>query len=195
MTVSSNYSSYASYSNSSAASAQQMQKPNFEELANEIMSSLDSDGNGSINLDEFSSALESSSSSSTSSLSDIFSSIDTDGNGAMSSEEFMTALEASKPQHEAKGMGSMPPPPPQSSEQESSDTNSYSSLDTNQDGTISLEELLATLNEKSQEELQSTASSGDNAFENMKNGMLEKMLSYYSSDSSYTTSSTLSLSA
>lgn len=195
MTVSSNYSNYASYSSSSISSAQR-QKPNFEEMANEIMSSMDSDGNGSINLDEFTSAIESSSSSSSSSsLSDIFSSIDTDGNKAMSSEEFMAALEASKPQHKPDEMGSMPqPPPPPSNENSSSTKESYSALDTNKDGTISLEELLGTLNDKLQEESQNTTSSSNDAFEKIKTGMLERMLSYYSSTSS-TTSSSLSLSA
>lgn len=200
MTVSSNYSNYAPY-NSSTSSVQR-QKPNFEEMANEIMSGMDSDGSGSINLDEFTSALGSSQSSSSTSLSDIFSSIDTNSDGAMSSEEFMAALEASKPQHKPDEMGSMPPPPPpppsnedSASTQDSSSTNkTYSALDTNKDGTISLEELLSTLNDKLDEESQSTTSE-DKSFEKLKSGMLERMVSYYSSSSSNTTSSTLSLSA
>lgn len=199
MTVSSNYSSYASC-NSGVASSAQRQKPNFEEMANEMMSTMDSDGSGGINLEEFTSAIGSSESSSSTSLSDIFSSIDTDGDGAMSSEEFMAALEASKPQHKPNEIGSQPPPPPPSNKESasakesSSASETYSALDTNQDGTISLEELLATLNEKLDEESQTTASS-DEKFEKLKSGMLERMVSYYSSSSSNTNSSTLSLSA
>lgn len=193
MTVSSNYSSYTSYSSSASSLAAQKSKPDFETIAAEIMSSIDSDGSGSIDSNEFTTALQSDSGT------DIFSRIDTDSNGSMSTEEFMAALEASKPEHpqRAKEMASMPPPPPPPSgggNESDSDSRSqtYSALDTNQDGTISLEELLSGAKEESTD---SSSTSSEDKFSKLKTAMLESILSYYSSNSSSNSTSSLNLSA
>lgn len=193
MTVNSNYSAYASYGSSATSLTAQKSKPDFETIASEIMSSLDSDGSGSVDSSEFTSALQSDSSS------DIFALIDTDSNGSMSSEEFMAALEASKPEHPhgAKEMGSMPPPPPPpppsggDDSQSDSQSQTYSALDTNQDGTISLEELLSGVTDESADSDTAT----EDKFSKLKTAMLENLLSYYSSNSSSNTTSSLNLSA
>lgn len=195
MTVSSNYSSYASY----GSSATQMAKPNFEEMAKELLNSIDSDASGSVDLTEFTTAMQSSSSSSDSTLSEIFSKIDSNSDGAMSSEELMAALEASKPQKpEGNGemMGSMPPPPPSSSEessQQSSISDVFSALDTNKDGTISQDELLALLGDEASDT--SSSSQEQSQTRDLKDKMLQNILAYYSSSELTTSSSSLSLSA
>lgn len=202
MTVSSNYSSYASY----GSSATTMAKPNFEEMAKELLNSIDSDASGSVDLSEFTTAMQSSSSSTestldSSSLSDIFSKIDSNSDGAMSSEEFLAALEASKPQ-KSKGngemMGSMPPPPPppsssDESSQESSISDVFSALDTNKDGTISQDELLALLEDETSDT--SSSSTQEQSQTGLKEKMLQNILAYYSSNEITRGSSSLSLSA
>ena len=193
MTVSSNYSAYTSYNSAATSSTAQKSKPDFETIAAEVMSSLDSDGSGSIDSTEFASALQSDSSA------DIFARIDTDSDGSMSSEEFMAALEASKPEHPegAKEMGSMPPPPPSGGGNESesdSQSQTYSALDTNQDGTVSLEELLSGAQEKSADSSSASSSTSlEDKFSKLKTAMLESILSYYSSNSSSNTTSASAL--
>lgn len=206
MTVSSNYSSYASY----GSSATQMAKPNFEEMAKELINSIDSDKSGSVDLSEFTTAMQSSSSSGdatqniSSQISDIFSKIDSNGDGGMSSEEFLTALEASKPQKPSGNSEMMasapppPPPPPPSSSEESSDESSvsdvFSALDTNEDGTISQDELLALLEDKTSD-TSSSSTQEQSQTRDLKDKMLQNILAYYSSNELTTSSSSLSLSA
>lgn len=199
MTVSSNYSSYASY----GSSATQTAKPNFEEMAKELLNSIDSDASGSVDLTEFTTAMQSSSSSSDSTLSDIFSKIDSNSDGAMSSEEFLAALEASKPQKpqgNGEMMGSMPPPPPpppsssEESSEESSTSDVFSALDTNKDGTISQDELLALLGDETSD-TSSSSSQEQSQTRDLKDKMLQNILAYYSSNELTTSSSSLSLSA
>ncbi len=203
MTVSSNYSSYASY----GSSATQMAKPNFEEMAKELINSIDSDSSGSVDLSEFTTAMQSSSSSTestldSSSLSDIFSKIDSNGDGGMSSEEFLAALEASKPQKpsgNSEMMGSMPPPPPppsssEESSEESSTSDIFSALDTNKDGTISQDELLALLGDETSD-TSSSSTQEQSQTRDLKDKMLQNILAHYSSNELTTSSSSLSLSA
>lgn len=198
MTVNSNYSSYASYGSSSTSSVDQKTKPDFAQIAQELLGSMDGDSSGGVDLSEFTTAMGSSSSSDMSALaSDIFSKIDSDGSGSMSSEEFMSALEASKPQkqHSMQGMGSMPPPPPPEESSESSSATAdeiFSALDTDQDGTISQSELLALL-ENSSKETNTTKSSDSTA--SLKDKMLQNLLSYYSSNAQSLSDSSLSISA
>lgn len=206
MTVSSNYSSYASY----GSSATQMAKPNFEEMAKELLNSIDSDKSGTVDLNEFTTAMQSSSSDSTEStqnissqISDIFSKLDSNGDGSMSSEEFLAALEASKPQKsggKSEMMGSAPPPPPpppsssEESSQESSTSDIFSALDTNKDGTISQDELLALL-EYDTSDTSSSSTQEQNQTRDLKDKMLQNILAHYSSNELTTNSSSLSLSA
>ena len=150
MTVNSNNSVYSSYGSSSVNASLQRGKPNFEEMANELLASMDSDSNGSIDKAEFSAAAQSmaSQSDNTSELDEIFSSLDTDSDGSMSSEELMSALKNMKPAEGAERMaqGAMPPPPPQDEATSSEDSTSsevFAALDTNEDGSISAEEFQA----------------------------------------------------
>ena len=209
MTVSSNYSSYASYNASTMSSGVQRGKPDFEAMAQEMLSSMDTDGNGSIDSGEFTSALQSGSGEDVSATAnDIFSQLDANSDGSMSTEEFMSALKASRPQPPQGEMGSMPPPPPPPSDSSMSSSESdssklFSSLDTNQDGVISQDELSALFGQSSDQSETSAGTSGSNAaskngeaFNDMRTKMLQQILSYYGSGSTTTdTTSSLSISA
>lgn len=221
MTVSSNYTNaYSSYSSSATSSTKQTDKPSFEDLAKELLSSMDTDNSGSIDSAEFSAAAQalasnSSSSSSTSSSStdssssttDTFNTLDTNSDGSLSTDELMAALENSKPQGKEGGMpppppdGAPPPPPPSDSSSASSSTSSssdiFSALDTNQDGSISSDELAALFSDTANSgETASTSTSTASSSQKLSDIMLKNILSYYGNNTSSTdTTSLLSISA
>lgn len=123
----SSYSPYTSISSTATSSArsQQFQK--------ELLSKLDSNGDGSVGQDELSSALSQKSDDGILvSLSDNFSDLDSDSSGDLSSEE-MAAM-------------APPPPPPrdQAPNTELADA-LLSALDTDGDGTVSSDELSSGL--------------------------------------------------
>lgn len=229
MTVSSNYANaYSSYNSSATSSSKQTDRPSFEDFTKELLSSMDTDNSGSIDKAEFSAAAQALASnsnstnanntSSTASAADIFNTLDTNSDGSMSSEELMTALKNSKPPEPPRGEdGGMPPPPPggmppsgsssASSESESTTGKIFAALDTNKDGTVSMDELAVLFEKDSTDSSTSTSESAqtatssaetksEDAFKNMRNDMLQKILSYYGNNAtSSSTTSLLSLSA
>jgi len=218
MTVNSNYSAYSSNSTSSVSSASQKGKPDFEKMAQELLSSLDTDKSGSIDKAEFSAAAQALASSSTSSTTtdsssstDIFSTLDTNSDGSMSTEELVASLKNMKP---PEGKGNMPPPPPggmpppsdsSSTSESSSSSDIIDAMDTNKDGTVSIDELLAALeNSKTDSSNKnngtssvtdfSTASSTsqtENLSQKFSDVMLKNILSYYGNNTSTTSSTSL----
>lgn len=191
MTISSSYSS--SYSTAAMQSVSRGERPSFEDMAQELLGSLDSDSDGSISLDEFSTAMSSNSSSSETSASSIFSLIDSGGDGSISTQELAAALEASRPKPPE---GAPPPPPPPSESDESSKLSEiFSALDTNQDGSISQDELMALFEQDDSQSSDEQASSTQSKTANQANAMLERLISYYSANSLASTDSSLSLSA
>jgi len=192
---------------------------------------MDTDGNGTVDSAEFSAAAQalasnsdsssSSSSSSSTSATDIFNKLDSNEDGGLSTDEFMAALKNSKPQKGQGEDGGMPPPPPggmppppsdsSSSSTESTESESidkiFSALDTNQDGSISADELAALFEKKatdssstssetststsSQTSASTTEATTEDAFKNMRNDMLQKILSYYGSNASASNSTSL----
>lgn len=192
---------------------------------------MDTDGNGTVDSAEFSAAAQalasnsnsssSSSSSNSTSVTDIFNKLDSNGDGGLSTDEFMAALKNSKPQKGQGGDGGMPPPPPggmpppppsdSSASTDSTDSNSidkiFSALDTNQDGTVSADELAALFDKKStdssstssqtstsssaQTSASTTEATTQDAFKNMRNDMLQRILSYYGSNASASNSTSL----
>lgn len=196
MTVNSNYNAYSSYGSSSVNASMPRGKPNFEEMANELLSSMDSDANGSIDKAEFSAAVSASQSEDSASSDDIFSLLDTDGSGSMSSEELISALKNMKPE------GAPPPPPPpppkeeSTSSQDSSSSEIFAALDTNEDGVVSADELQALFADNTSSETDDSSKSEENMLANMKKNLFDKVLSYYSNSISTTnTTSLLSTSA
>lgn len=112
MNISTDYSSsvYSAYSNSTAANSQS------SDFADLLMTSLDTDSSGGIDVTEFSEAALSLSSSSADedSINEAFSLLDDDEDGNISLDE-LTGYMASGLQNEqmmAAGAGSPPPPPP-----------------------------------------------------------------------------------
>ena len=214
MTVNSNSSAYSSYSSSGVSSSSQRVKPDFEKMAQELLTSMDTDNNGSIDKTEFSTAVQAldSSSSSSKSATDIFNTLDANSDGSMSSEELMTALKNTKPPEPPQGRGQhqeggMPPPPPPPSDSSASSSGSsslsdiFSSLDTNKDGTISADELMALLDDSKSKSGDTTSTSSTSASQTDTNtnqlskNLLKQILTSYGSNSSTNATSQLSLSA
>lgn len=147
--------------------------PDPAALASNLLSNLDGDGNGSLSQSELQSAIDgmSSSDSGTRTSADgLFSAMDSDGDGSVTETEIQTTLQTlAESQNFAQGMGGpggpggpgamggMPPPPPPSSSDSDSDTSSsaISAADTNGDGTVSVDELVAYY------QSQSASDSGD----------------------------------
>lgn len=212
MTVNSNSSAYSSYSSSNVSSSSQRVKPDFEKMAQELLTSMDTDSNGSIDKTEFSTAVQAldSSSSSSKSATDIFNTLDANSDGSMSSEELMSALKNTKPpeppQDKGQEGGTPPPPPPPSDSSASSSESSslseiFSSLDTNKDGTISANELMALLDDSKSKSGDTTSTSAsstsqtDTSTNQLSKNLLKQILTSYGSNSSTNATSQLSLSA
>lgn len=115
MTVGSSslYETYLSY-----GSTNSQNRTSGSGFAEALLTSMDSDGSGSVDSAEFSSAALALSISDESAISSAFSSLDSDGDGTISQEE----LSASLSQSSGMVAGSMPPPPPPPSSSESEDT-------------------------------------------------------------------------
>lgn len=128
--------------------------------AGSILSSGDTDADGLMSADEIASALAANAPEQAKGLGlerkmaeDMISALDSDADGALSSDEIATGL--SSAQSAMQGMGGPPPggPPPSdagsqsasASSSASSASTSYDTRDTNEDGTVSASELLASL--------------------------------------------------
>ncbi|MDB5469525.1 MAG: Calcium-binding EF-hand-containing protein [Caulobacter sp.] len=119
-----------------------VQQMSHADRAAEIFSNADADGDGSLTAEELSADMAAHAppgagpgvggTDSASRAADLVSVGDTDGDGALSAEEF-TAL---KPQ------GGPPPGPPTGNAEEEK---TYDAADTNRDGTVSMSELLTSL--------------------------------------------------
>lgn len=111
--------------------------------ASEMFSTMDADGDGALSEEEFSAARPSNVTAEK--AANLYSSFDTDSSGSLTESEYTTAT------------NDMPPPPPPSASSGSSGSSdssaSFDALDTNQDGTISAEELAAARPEDVTEEM------------------------------------------
>ena len=121
----------------------------------ELMSKVDSDGDGSISKSELEAAFQSvagedGSSDATATADSLFAKLDSDGDGAVSEDEVAQAMRPPGGHH------GPPPPPPSSSSEATSSDDVFSSLDTNGDGVISKAEFEAATG-------QATATSGATA--------------------------------
>ncbi|MHA7599691.1 XopAW family type III secretion system calcium-binding effector [Alicycliphilus sp. T452] len=116
----------------------------------DLFGKVDGDGDGSVSQDELQGLLEKMSGGTASktgtSSDELFTQLDADGDGKLSQAEF----DAGRPSEQDSGMAGMPPPPPggpggpggAGGAQSGSAT--YDPLDTNEDGTVSLSERLAS---------------------------------------------------
>jgi len=153
-------------------SAMQPQKPpqqDFEAIADEMLSTMDSDSDGSISSEEFSDTVMANSELSSEEVETFFKQLDSDASGTMSSQELVSALETMAKESGPAGVGAMPPPPPpppsdaaQSSDEESIEE-LFATLDSDNDDSISQSELMSALDTDasqtiSQEELETFVS-------------------------------------
>lgn len=127
--------------------------------AGSILSSGDADADGLMSADEISSALAANAPEQAKGLGlegkmaeDMIAALDSDADGALSSDEIATGL--SSAQSAMQGMRGPPPggPPPSDASQSTSASSSasgastsYDTRDTNEDGTVSANELMASL--------------------------------------------------
>jgi len=155
-------------------SAMQPQKPpqqDFEAIADEMLSTMDSDSDGSISSEEFSDTVMANSELSSEEVETFFKQLDSDASGTMSSQELVSALETMAKESGPAGVGAMPPPPPppppsdaaQSSDEEESIEELFATLDSDNDDSISQSELMSALDTDasqtiSQEELETFVS-------------------------------------
>jgi Ca2+-binding EF-hand superfamily protein len=113
-----------------------------KDFASDLVSDLDSDGDGGLSLTEVGTALGV---SDTSEISDAFASLDTDSDGVMTAEELESGLQAMGPPPGGAPSGGAGGAAPASAEETSETV--FDAADTNEDGTVSLEELMASLQE------------------------------------------------
>lgn len=128
--------------------------------ASQLFSEIDTDGDGKITSEEFENSRPGMGAPSTmmaSNTDDIFGMFDTDGDSAISTEEFeagMATLSKQMNGESVRGMGGAgappPPPPPSASSASESEEESdfFSSLDTDGDGVIEIDELTADIESK-----------------------------------------------
>ena len=109
-----------------------------KDLVSSLIGELDADGDGALSLSEIGTALGS---SDTTEIANAFASLDTDGDGLMSADELESGLQAMGPPPGGPPPGG--PPPAASAEDTASAV--IDASDTNQDGTVSLDELMAAL--------------------------------------------------
>jgi Ca2+-binding EF-hand superfamily protein len=130
-----------------------------DDVANSVMSAGDTDGDGLMSTSELTSALSANAPSdapadaSSKMASDIMSALDTDGDGSLSTDEISTAISnAASDSASTQAMRGPPPGPPPSGGEgggaggasgSSGSSGVFESLDTNQDGVVSAEELAA----------------------------------------------------
>lgn len=128
-----------------------VQQMSQADRAAEMFSTADADGDGSLTAEELSADMAAHAppgadgTDSASRAADLFSAGDTDGDGALSAEEF-TAL---KPPQGGPPPGGPPPSGSTGSTGASEEETTYDAADTNKDGSVSMSELLASLQSSS----------------------------------------------
>jgi Ca2+-binding EF-hand superfamily protein len=136
----------------------------ISQMRQRFFNKLDSNGDGSIDKTEFADVFNGTSGTS---ADDIFSKLDANGDGSISKDELSAAMDKVD-----ENMKKNPPPPPMgmmggngpsdatsssNSTDENKNTQIFNSLDTNGDGYISLDELLAAHNESKATEIMNEA--------------------------------------
>jgi len=211
-------SAYESYGNSNTTSSTKM----GSKFAEALLSKMDVDSSGGVDSAEFSkAALELSSISDESAITEAFNGLDTDENGAIGLDELTSAFE-SMASAGVMGMGGKPPPPPGpppkredeedtgytvgelttlASETSSTDStlsslletlaSNFEAADANGDGKVTASEAMAYQESSKEESMGVSEKKGEEDF--MK-GLLAQIISSYGTQNT-TTQSVLNLSA
>lgn len=109
--------------------------PSSADVAAKLIKTADTNGDGSLSLDEIKAALNGKSTTSADALSQAFAKLDTNGDGQLSASELTSALDAKKAAH---GGHHAPPAPPSSTDVANQ---LISAADTNGDGALSVAEV------------------------------------------------------
>jgi Ca2+-binding EF-hand superfamily protein len=115
---------------SSMYQANNSKKPDATSMANSLMEKLDTNSDGSLSTDEISNAPDD--------LASKIAGADSDEDGSVSLEELIADIT----KFEGSTRPQMPPPPPEESAEDTA-TNIIDELDTNKDGVLSLDEIMA----------------------------------------------------
>ncbi len=169
---------------------QSMQKSSASEMAEDVLSTLDSSGKGYIEQADLASAMSSfSNSDDMMSSEEMFSLLDSDGDGKVTQQELTSSFEDMAAEMRVRSQGGTPPPAPDGSSDDSGFTQkeltelaasedspmaslfsqlaeSFDAADTNEDGTVSQQEAMAF---QQSPELSST--------ENLDNAQLMRVMS------------------
>jgi len=135
----------------------QMEAPSASDIASDLISGLDTDGDGEVSADEIATAF-SAAGLDTSSIDSALSAIDSDGSGALNADELTTAISSDMRSHGPKGPppgGGMGGPPPSADEEASS---ILSALDTDEDSSLGMDEILSAFGMDSDDETGSVSS-------------------------------------
>ncbi len=134
-----------------------------DDVAKSVMSAGDADGDGLMSASELTSALSANAPSdapadaSDKMAADILSALDTDGDGGLSTDEISTAI-TNAASDRASTQAMRGPPPRGGASGSSSSSGLFESLDANQDGVVSAEELAAANGSDSTDAITSAAS-------------------------------------
>jgi Ca2+-binding EF-hand superfamily protein len=123
-------------------------RPDPSQMAKDLLSRADSDGDGSISETEFNSLLESTSDSDAETVSNLFSQLDSDSDGSINEQETTDAISALVDQmrsHVMHDQANMPPPPPPGMGQGPNAADFLSDADADGDGSLDESEFTAAL--------------------------------------------------
>lgn len=172
-----------------------------DDVASAVMSAGDTDGDGLLSASEISTALSANAPSdapadaSGKMASDIVSALDSDGDGSLSTSEISTAISNAASSDSSAQATRGPPPGPPPSGGAGGSSGVFESLDTNQDGVVSAEELAAANGSDSTDATTSAASDLIKAADQDGDGSLSGGEFYAMLDQSKDTSTTDSTSS
>lgn len=206
------YSSYGSSNTTNDRSAQ---------FAEALLSVMDADASGEIDSAEFSkAALELSSMSDESAISEAFSGLDTDDSGSIGLDELSSALSQMAAQGQMAAGGPPPPPPPPKSSEDEEDTGytveelttlasetsstdstlsslfdtlvaNFDAADENGDGRVSATEAMVYERSSKEESMGTTKVQEDDTMKNL----LAQIIASYATQNTFTSTSSINLSA
>jgi Ca2+-binding EF-hand superfamily protein len=129
----------------------QMEAPTASNVASDLVSSLDTDGDGEVSAEEITAAFSAAGLDSTN-VASALSAIDTDKSGSLSANELTTAISSDMQSHGPKGPKGPPPggPPPGGAASSDEAASSVpSAFDTNSDSSLGMDEILKALGQDS----------------------------------------------